>query len=165
MYQPGSWLQVSLARQQLDLLDQQDRLLARFAISTASAGAGERQGSGCTPRGWHRIAVRIGQGLDQRAVLQGRLPTGEIWTPALAQAFPQRDWILGRILWLDGLQPGVNHGGQQDSRQRYIYIHGTPDDQPMGVAQSHGCIRLHPPAMLQLFAQTAVDMRVWISED
>ncbi|SDT99577.1 L,D-transpeptidase [Halopseudomonas salegens] len=135
-----------------------------FPVSTALNGAGEMDGSGCTPRGQHRVRARIGDGEPLGAVFVGRRPTGEVWSPELAACHPQRDWILTRILWLCGEQPGFNRGGDCDSQRRFIYLHGTPDDQPMGVALSHGCIRLRNTDMLELFAQTPVGCRVLISE-
>lgn len=134
------------------------------AVSTALNGAGEREGSGCTPRGRHRVRARIGEGQPMAAVFVGRRATGEIWTPRLAAQYPQRDWILTRILWLCGEQPGFNRGGQCDSQRRYIYLHGTPDDQPMGVPLSHGCIRLRNTDMRELFDLTPVGCPVFISE-
>ena len=136
----------------------------RFSVSTALKGAGEANGSGSTPRGRHRVRARIGDGQPLGAVFVGRRPTGEIWTPQLAAQHPQRDWILTRILWLCGEESGFNRGGQCDSQRRFIYLHGTPDDQPMGQPLSHGCIRLRNRDMLELFAHTPVGCRVIISE-
>lgn len=141
-----------------------DEERCRFRVSTALNGAGEMNGSGCTPRGEHRVRARIGEGLPSGAVFVGRRPTGEVWTPHLAAQYPQRDWILTRILWLCGEQVGFNRGGQCDSQRRFIYLHGTPDDQPMGEPLSHGCIRLRNADMLELFALTPVGCRVLISE-
>ena len=81
----------------------------------------------------------------------GRRHTGEIYTPELARQFPERDWILSRILWLCGLEPGKNRGGSVDTMRRYIYIHGTPDSEPMGVPKSHGCIRMRNQDVIRLF--------------
>lgn len=144
-------LVVSLAAQTLDLLDDAEVLVRRYRVSTAASGPGEARDSGCTPRGLHRVRARIGAGLDPRAVLRGRRPTGEIWTPALAGRFPQRDWILGRILWLSGCEPGRNRLGTVDTMRRYIYIHGSGDDQPMGEPRSHGCIRMRADEIAELF--------------
>lgn len=135
-----------------------------FPVSTALKGAGEQDGSGCTPRGVHRVRARIGEGQPLASVYIGRRPTGEIWSPELARQYPQRDWILTRILWLCGEESGFNRGGRQDSQRRYIYLHGTPDDQPMGVALSHGCVRLRNSDMLALFDRTPVGCRVEIHE-
>lgn len=140
-------------------------MLQSWPVSTAKAGLGEQEGSGCTPRGWHRIRACIGAGQDARAVFRGRRPTGEIWTPELNAAYPHRDWILGRILWLCGEEKGFNRGGSVDSQRRYIYLHGTPDDQPLGVPGSHGCIRLAPESMLEVFAQVGFATQVLITEE
>lgn len=96
------------------------------------------------------------------SVLVGRRPTGEIYSEALAQRFPQRDWILSRILWLSGLEVGKNRLGQVDTMQRYIYIHGTPDSEPMGEPHSHGCIRMRNADVVQLFDQVVVGTEVEI---
>lgn len=122
-----------------------------YRISTALNGMGEREGSGCTPRGCHRIRACIGHGQPRGAVFRGRRPTGEVYTEELARRYPKRDWILSRILWLCGNEPGHNRLGDVDSQRRFIYIHGTPDTEPMGEARSHGCIRMRNDDILQLF--------------
>ena len=137
-------------------------LLASHPVSTAANGPGEACGSGCTPRGRHRIRLKIGGGCPAGTVFVGRRPTGECYTPALASGEPERDWILGRILWLTGAEPGRNRGGKVDTLRRYIYIHGCPDSEPMGVPRSHGCIRMHSADLLALFERvqngTAVEI-------
>lgn len=160
---PLDQILVSLAEQRLlGLCD--GVVVFACTVSTALNGAGERDGSGCTPRGRHRVRARIGEGQPTAAVFVGRRPTGEIWTPALARQFPQRDWILTRILWLCGEQSGFNRGAGCDSQRRYIYMHGTPDDQSLGIPISHGCIRLSNCNMLALFDLTPVGCRVDILE-
>jgi len=144
-------LHVDLARQALHVLEGDGVRIRSYPVSTARNGAGERIGSECTPRGLHRVRARIGAGLPSGSVLRGRRPTGEIWTPELAAAHPQRDWILSRILWLCGCEPGRNRFGQVDTMRRYIYIHGTGDDQPMGEPRSHGCVRMRNADVIELF--------------
>lgn len=139
-------------------------LVVRVQVSTAVNGAGERNGSGCTPRGLHQIRARIGDGLPKGAVLKGRRWTGETWTPALHEEFPGRDWILSRILWLSGCEQGRNRMGEVDTFRRYIYLHGTPDCEPMAVPLSHGCIRLRNDDLLELFPQVPLHCRVRIEE-
>ncbi|MNZ33971.1 L,D-transpeptidase [compost metagenome] len=139
-------------------------LCLRLPVSTALNGPGEQQGSGCTPRGRHQVRARIGAGLPEAAVLVGRRWTGEIWSPALAAQHPQRDWILTRILWLSGCEPGRNRLGAVDTFRRYIYLHGTPDSEPMGEARSHGCIRLRNADLLALFEQVPLHCPVIIDE-
>ncbi len=161
---PACRITIELATQQLQLW-QGEQLLSRYAISTALKGAGEAMGSGCTPRGYHTIRAKIGGNLPPNSVLVGRRPTGEIYSEVLAAQFPERDWILSRILWLCGTEVGRNRGGQVDSQRRYIYIHGTPDSEPMGVPRSQGCIRMHNSDLLPLFEQVAVGTRVEIREE
>ncbi|MBK1679005.1 L,D-transpeptidase [Rhodocyclus tenuis] len=142
---------ISLAQQTLSVLAADGRTLASYPVSTAANGPGECIDSGCTPRGWHRVRARIGASMPENTVFRGRRPTGEIYTPELAQAFPQRDWILTRILWLSGCEPGRNRLGQVDTMRRYIYIHGAPDSAPMGIPASHGCIRMRNADIVELF--------------
>lgn len=154
-------IQVSIADQTLTLTDDAGQVRV-WPVSTAANGPGEQEGSGCTPRGAHRVRARIGAGLPSGAVLVGRRFTGEIWSPALATAFPKRDWILSRILWLCGNEPGRNRLGRVDSMRRFIYIHGTPDDQPMGVPRSHGCVRMRNADVIELFDLVTVGCPVLI---
>lgn len=141
-----------------------EQLLAVYPVSTARNGPGERRGSGCTPRGWHRIRLKIGAGLPLDTVFVGRRPTGEIYSPELAARYPERDWILTRILWLTGLESGRNRGGECDTLRRFIYIHGCPDTAPLGVPLSHGCIRMHNQDLLALFEEVAAGDRVLITD-
>ena len=141
---------ISLTRQTLQVR-RAGRVEREFLVSTSRYGPGEQRGSLCTPRGRHIIRAKIGRGLPAGAVLRGRRPTGEVFSPALQRAEPGRDWILSRILWLSGLEPGRNRLGDVDSMRRYIYIHGTPDQEPMGVPFSHGCIRMRNADVCWLF--------------
>lgn len=138
------------------------QLQLRLSVSTALNGPGERNGSGCTPRGLHQVRAKIGDGLPSAAVLRGRRWTGEVWSPALHAQFPGRDWILTRILWLSGCEPGHNRLGNVDTFRRYIYIHGTPDCEPMGVALSHGCVRMRNTDLLELYARVPLHCAVQI---
>lgn len=143
-------LRVDLATQTLDLLE--DGVpLRRYPVSTGLAGPGEVNGSGCTPRGLHRVRLRIGAGCPMGTVFAGRRPTGEVYGPELEATQPGRDWILTRILWLTGLEPGRNRGGDCDTLRRFIYIHGCADSAPMGVSLSHGCIRMRNADLVELF--------------
>lgn len=142
---------ISIATQTLELFDAADHLVARYPVSTAAKGAGERNGSFCTPRGRHLIRAKVGAGATANTVFVRRRPTGEIWTPELAAAFPRRDWILTRILWLSGCEPGRNRLGCVDTMRRYIYIHGSPDVVPMGTPGSIGCIRMRNSDIIELF--------------
>ena len=155
-------VEVDIPTQRL-LVIRKGKVSHEYRVSTASAGTGQQQGSGCTPLGRHRIRIKVGEGEPANAVFVGRRPTGEIYTDELAQKYPERDWILTRILWLTGLESGFNRGGVQDSLRRYIYIHGTPDTEPMGVPASHGCIRMRNQDLLELFDLVEVGTEVSIS--
>ncbi|MBM4196183.1 MAG: L,D-transpeptidase [Gammaproteobacteria bacterium] len=154
-------IRINLALQRLILRTGDDRQI-QWSVSTSRYGPGEKSGSGCTPRGCHVVRAMIGHGLPSGAVLRGRRPTGEIWTPALAVLHPDQDWILTRILWLSGSEPGRNRLGDVDTMRRYIYIHGTPDTEPMGVPMSHGCVRMRNADVLDLFDKVPVGTPVRI---
>jgi Uncharacterized protein conserved in bacteria len=157
-------IEISLPAQTLDLFDEADQLVRHYKVSTAANGAGELFGSYQTPRGQHMVRAKIGAGLPLGSVLVGRRPTGEIWSPELAAQCPERDWILTRILWLSGREPGFNRLGNMDTMRRYIYIHGTPDDQLMGVPGSHGCIRMNNEDVADLFDRIPAGTPVWIRD-
>ncbi|RJG04725.1 L,D-transpeptidase [Noviherbaspirillum cavernae] len=152
------------AREQtLELIDDHGVVARRYAVSTASNGLGEQQGSNCTPRGRHVVRAKIGGGMPANTVFRGRRPTGELYSTELAQQQPGRDWILTRILWLSGCEPGFNRLGEVDTMRRYIYIHGCPDSEPMGTPCSHGCVRMRNAEIIELFelvpAGTPVEIR------
>ena len=156
------WLHIDLASQRLSLMHG-NRAELHFPVSTAANGAGEQDGSGCTPRGQHQVRARIGDGCPINTVFVGRRPTGEIYSPELAATYPDRDWVLTRILWLSGLEPGKNRLGQVDTMRRFIYIHGCPDGTPLGVIGSHGCVRMANTDLLALFELVPAGMRVQIT--
>lgn len=141
---------ISLPAQTLELY-QGGMLLRRYSVSTARNGAGEQNGSFCTPRGKHIIRAKIGTGCPENAVFVRRRATGEIWTEDLSAQFPGRDWILTRILWLSGRQPGFNRLGKLDTMRRYIYLHGSPDTVAMGKPGSIGCIRMRNRDIMELY--------------
>jgi hypothetical protein len=153
-------LVVSISQQNLTVFNTQNKVLAHYSISTAANGAGCEKNSGCTPLGKHIIRAKIGDGAPVGSVFVGRRPTGEICTPALMAEFSNRDWILTRILWLSGTEVGVNRLGNVDTMQRYIYIHGTPDSNAIGVIGSHGCVRMRNADMVALFDMVDVGVEV-----
>jgi len=158
-------IRISVAQQTLTLFGDSGQVLRSYPVSTAALGVGERSGSFCTPLGRHLIRARIGAGMPENTVFAARRPTGEIYSAELAAANPGRDWILTRILWLSGCEPGVNRLGGVDTMRRFIYIHGCPDSEPMGVPKSHGCIRMHNPDILELFELVPANTPVEITED
>lgn len=158
-------INISIATQTLTVLNAEGELLAQFPVSTAANGVGCEKDSGCTPLGTHVIRAKIGDGAPANAVFVGRRQTGEICTPALMAEFPNRDWILTRILWLSGKEAGKNRLGNVDTMQRYIYIHGTPDSTNMSVIGSHGCVRMRNADVVRLFDMVPVGITVQIDND
>ncbi len=157
------FIEISLKDQRLVLLDD-GRAVFSADVSTAGNGPGERRDSECTPRGRHRIHAKIGAGCAPDTVFVARRPTGEVYSPALRRQHPGRDWILTRILWLTGTEPGVNLHGDVDTLQRYIYIHGSPDEVVMGTPNSRGCVRMHNADIMQLFDLVEEGTHVVIKE-
>ena len=160
---PQAYIHISISQQRLTL-NEGGKSVCDYPVSTAQQGAGEKSGSEQTPRGWHRVRARIGQGCETGTVFIGRRPTGEIYSQELARQNPGRDWILTRILWLCGSEPGKNRLGDVDSMRRYIYIHGCPDSEPMGEPRSHGCVRMRNRDLIKLFERVPAGMPVLIEE-
>lgn len=160
----GDWrIDVSIGEQRLRLY-RGDALVMDVAVATAKNGPGELAGSECTPRGRHVVRAKIGGGCPVDTVFVGRRPTGERYTPALRAAHPGRDWILSRILWLCGCEPGRNRLGNVDTMRRYVYIHGCPDDDPLGVPSSHGCVKMRNAEVVALFDRVPAGTPVLIHE-
>lgn len=148
---PTMRIRISLPAQTLELHADDGRLLRRYVVSTAKNGAGEQHGSFMTPRGRHLVRAKVGAGATPNTVFVRRRPTGETWSPDLAAAHPGRDWILTRILWLSGREPGRNRLGEVDTMRRYIYIHGSPENVAMGTPGSIGCVRMRNADIMELF--------------
>ncbi|TXI19449.1 MAG: L,D-transpeptidase [Nitrosomonas sp.] len=142
---------INITHQQLDLYNEKDQIIRRYAISSAKKGTGQEYGSFCTPLGKHIIRAKIGAGQALNTVFVKRRPTGEIYSSELSQLYPLRDWILTRIMWLSGCEPGFNRLGTVDTMRRYIYIHGSPDSVIMGKPGSIGCIRMRNHELVELF--------------
>ena len=157
-------VRISLGQQRLWLVKGAD-VIFQAPVSTAKNGPGEQSNSECTPRGLHVIRAKIGENCKPNTVFVGRRPTGELYTPELRQQHPRRDWILTRILWLSGLEPGKNRLGSVDTMRRFIYIHGCPEEEAMGVPGSHGCIRMHNKDIISLFDLVDVGTRVLIETE
>ncbi|MDF1756698.1 MAG: L,D-transpeptidase [Legionellaceae bacterium] len=141
-----------------------EELFMTYSVSTGKNGLGELQNSECTPRGWHVIHSIIGLENEINSVFVARRFTGEIYNEDLAKSYAKRDWILTRILQLDGIEPGLNKGGNIDSLARYIYIHGTPDTTKLGVPGSRGCIRMRNKDIVELANWVKIGTRTCIME-
>ena len=166
-----NYLVVNVTQQRLQgffvtgsIADSDKELLMDVSVATAKNGVGQQFGSECTPLGEHRIRAKIGANQAVNTVFIGRRPTGEIYSSELNERYPNRDWILTRILWLCGNQTGFNRGGSVDTQRRYVYIHGAPDSHEMGVPSSHGCIKMRNSDMIALFDQVTLGATVLITE-
>lgn len=153
-------IEVHVPTQTLRLQDDRGQLLLETKIATARKGVGEINGSEQTPRGWHKVRAKIGAGQPANAIFVARRPTGELYTPEMRRLYPGRDWILARILWLSGLEPGKNRLGNVDTMRRFVYIHGCPDEDPMGIPSSHGCIKMRNSELIDFFERVPVGTRV-----
>lgn len=156
-------ININISTQTLDLFEDKN-LIEQFSISTALKGTGQQSGSFCTPLGRHIVRAKIGAGSPANTVFVGRRPTGEVYSPELAAEFPGRDWILTRILWLSGCEPGFNRMGAVDTMRRYIYIHGSPDSVEMGKPGSIGCVRMRNADIIRLFDRVPAGTPVEILE-
>jgi lipoprotein-anchoring transpeptidase ErfK/SrfK len=156
-----NYIDISISKQKLSIIVN-GQTTKCYPVSTAKNGPGEKRGSECTPTGWHTIRAKIGKGNPPNSVYIGRRTTGEIYSPELAKRHPNRDWILTRILWLGGLEPGKNRYGPVDTASRYIYIHGCPDELMNNKPESHGCIRMKNTDILDLFDRIAAGIKVFI---
>jgi len=154
---PGRFLVVVSVPEQALGLFADCRLVARIRCSTSKFGVGEQSGSNKTPRGLHRVARKIGGGWPAGAIFKSRRMVGYTWNgPAGAS-------VTTRILWLDGLEPGFNRGGDVDSFSRYIYIHGTPEAPGLGRPASHGCVQVGDADLIALYRRLPAGALVWIS--
>lgn len=153
---------IHIPTQTLELFDDSGKSLRRYQVSTGANGVGEENGSFCTPRGKHVIRAKIGAGLPVNTVFVKRRSTGEVYTSELGAQYPGRDWILTRILWLSGKEPGFNRFGSCDTMGRYIYIHGTPDSTELGKPGSRGCVRMRNAELVELFDAVKVGTQIEI---
>lgn len=150
---------VDCTRQLLHLYQGQE-LRASYAISTSASGLGSAAGSNRTPLGRHRVAEKFGEGASLGEVFSARRSTGRIARILTDDTDVPEDLVLTRILWLEGLEPGVNRGPGVDSHDRYIYIHGTNEEGLIGRPASHGCVRMRNRDVVELFAWLPVGAEV-----
>jgi lipoprotein-anchoring transpeptidase ErfK/SrfK len=158
-------IKIKIKLQHLDVMDNNQVIIKSYRISSAKNGVGQERGSFCTPLGKHIIRAKIGVGQPINTVFIKRRSTGEIYTPDLGARYPERDWILTRILWLSGCEPGFNRLGSVDTMRRYIYIHGSPDNVNMDKPSSIGCIRMFNTDLLELFDLVDVGTEVSIKQN
>ncbi len=151
---PGDWLLIVTLDDQRLIACRDGEIRAVYPVSTAANGAGSLENSGKTPLGWHRVCEWIGGREPLGRPFVSRKPSGKALPPAKWREKSSADMVLTRILWLDGLEPGRNKGGNVDSHDRFIYIHGTNQEQLLGTPASHGCIRLSNRAVAELFDLT-----------
>lgn len=157
-------IEIKIKQQYLDIIDENYVKIKSYRISTAKNGAGQERGSFCTPLGKHIIRAKIGSGQPINTVFIRRRPTNEIYTLELGARYPGRDWILTRILWLSGCEPGFNRLGSVDTMRRYIYIHGSPDNINIGKPGSIGCVRMLNSDLLELYDLVDVGTEVSINQ-
>ena len=159
------WVLVGVKSQSLTVYDGYGREDKRYVVSTAKRGVGEQEGSYQTPRGWHRICQKIGDGAPSRTIIFRREITPWQYTEELHQQYPNKDWILTRIMWLCGMEDGFNKDGSVDSYNRYIYIHGAGDHTPFGTPSSLGCVRMQNDDVINLYNDLPVGTDVYIDEN
>lgn len=135
------------------------QFVKKYACSTSRFGIGQTEGSNCTPLRLHRIAEKFGAGVAAGTVFKGRKVIGHVSQPELAHSK-----ITTRIMWLEGLEPGFNQGGNVDSHARYVYIHGTADQASIGKPDSCGCVHLADIDLVPLFDLLPGGTLVWICE-
>ena len=155
-------IKITISSQLLDIIDNNQEIIKSYQISSAKNGVGQERGSFCTPLGKHIVRAKIGENQPVNTVFIGRRPTGEIYSPSLGKKYQGRDWILTRILWLSGCEPGFNRLGTVDTMRRYVYIHGSPDSINIGRPGSIGCIRMLNTDLLELFELIDVGTEVSI---
>ncbi len=133
-------------------------LRREFLASTSRFGIGQLNGSNRTPLGLHRVARKVGGGQPIGTVFKARRPIGLTWGGMAGAG------IVHRILWLEGLEPGLNRDGEVDSFRRCIYIHGFGDETTLGRPMSLGCVHLAAADLMPLFELVPEGTLVWISE-
>lgn len=165
-HDPGQpWILVSLASQTLTLFDANGLPVYSYPVSTSRYGAGSTENSYQTPLGWHRVCDKIGDNADPHTIIYHREVTPWRYTPELHQTWPDKDWILARILWLCGLEPGKNQGPGIDSHDRAIYIHGADEHVAFGKPTSRGCVRMQVDQVVDLYERVAIGTDVVIDEN
>ena len=155
---------ISIRYQNLLLVSSQ-KVHYTYKISSSMAGSGQLKGSYQTPLSHHIVRAKIGDNAPIFTVFKARRATGKAWSPKLNDEYPNEDFILSRILWLSGKEKGLNRLGNFDSMQRFIYIHGTNEENFLGSPASHGCIRMANQDVISLYNLVDVGTDVFINEE
>lgn len=153
--QAAPFIIVDTKNQRLFLFEH-SQLLKEYPVSSSAVGVGNAEGSNRTPLGLHKIVEKFGDGEPIGMIFKARRPTGVLAHIEKRPVKGQGDDVTTRIMWLQGLEPGVNEGHGVDSHARYIYIHGTPEEGLIGTPESHGCIRMNNTQVIELFNQVPV---------
>ena len=153
---------VAIEAQRLYLM-QDGRLLKAYPVSTSAFGPGAQEGSNQTPLGLHQIKQKIGENEPEGMIFKARKPTGRMANIIAEPRDVPEDDVTTRIMWLDGMEPGVNQGGKVDSYKRYIYIHGTPEEGLIGRPASHGCVRMLNADVVDVFNKLPEGTLVYIT--
>jgi len=155
-------IKVKVSKQTLSLFNDQQQLIAEYPVSTSVFGIGNKDGSFQTPLGHHQICEKIGEAMAEDEVFIGRQPQGQLTNlNAEGKELPD-DIITARILRLVGMEEGINKGQGIDSYDRYIYIHGTHDEEHISQPVSHGCVRMKNKDIIDLFKKVELNTDVWI---
>lgn len=157
-------VQISIKDQTLSLLSEDGEVIKIYPVSTSKYGAGCEKDSEKTPLGMHRIKDKIGGAMPVNEVFIGRVPQGSLEECIERGAELPDDVITSRILWLEGMEPGRNRGGYVDTYERYIYIHGTSEEDKIGTPASIGCIRMRNADVIELYRQVEVGTEVFIEQ-
>lgn len=157
------FLLVNIGKQEMYLV-RNDAIEKTYRISSGKTGAGNQAGSGKTPLGVHCVSEKFGAGAKPNTIFVGRKDTGKAATVYTNAVDTEEDHVTSRILWLEGLEPGINSGKGIDSKQRFIYIHGTPEEGLIGKPASHGCIRMYNKDVIELFDLVQVGTPVVLVE-
>lgn len=157
------FLLVNIQKQELYVV-RNDAVEKTYHISSSKYGTGNRKGSEKTPLGVHRVAEKIGAGAKPNTIFIGRKNTGEVTAIIKDSLDVEEDKVTSRILWLEGLEKGINKGKGIDSHDRFIYIHGTQEEGLIGTPASHGCIRLYNKDVIELFDLIGTGTLVVIAE-
>ena len=157
-------IRINVGQQKLYLLNEAGETISEYPVSTSKYGTGSESGSEKTPLGLHRIKDKIGGAMPMNMVLVGREPKGMLEDCIRDSIELPEDVITSRVMWLEGMEPGRNQGGHVDTYNRYIYIHGTSDEDSIGTPASIGCIRMLNKDVVELYRLVETGTEVLIEE-